>query len=174
MLAVPFLVVFITGLGVAVYSMLQGLAPAPGAGPLTRLLMKTAPSTAAFAVLFGAIGYLCTTHTSLTPWVVLLIATAGAAGSLTVSAPILVRLIARMRAEPSGALEIEGQFAVVLSPVSDSAPGEIQFERDGRQFHHPALNLVPGELQPGQEVVIDRIEAGVAYVEDWGSVERRL
>jgi hypothetical protein len=174
MLAIPFLVVFIAGLGVAVYSMLQGLTPAPDAGPLTRLLMKTAPSTAAFAVLFGAIGYLCTAHTSLNPWVVLLIAAGGAAASLTVSAPILVRLIARMRAEPPGALEVEGQIAVVLKPVSDSAPGEIQYERDGRHYHHPALNLVTGELLPGQDVVIDRIEAGVAYVEDWNSVERRL
>jgi hypothetical protein len=174
MLAVPFLVVFITGLGVAVYSMLQGLTPAPTAGPLTRLLMKTAPSTAAFAILFGAIGYLCTTHTSLNPWMVLLIAAGGAAASFAVSAPILARLIASMRAEPAGAPGVEGQLAVVRKLISDSTPGEIQFERDGRQFHYPALNLVAGELQPGQDVVIDRIEAGVAYVEDWEAVEGRL
>ena len=172
--AVPFLVVFITGLGVAVYSMLQGLTPSPTAGSLPRLLMKTAPSTAALAILFGAIGYLCTTHTSLGPWAVLLIATAGAAASLTITAPILARLIVRTRAGAAGVPEVEGQLAVVLNPVSDSAPGEIQFERDGHQFRHPALNLAAGELPAGQEVVIDRIDAGVAYVEDWGTVEKRL
>jgi hypothetical protein len=174
MLAVPFLLVFTAGLAAAVYSMLQGVTPAPAARTTTRLGMITAPSVAAFAVLFGAIGYLCTTRTLLSYPIVVLLAFVGGGSTIAVSAPLLARLARSDTAHPAGEIEIEGELATVVRTVSHSVPGEITFQREGRQLRQPALNLIAGELNPGREVVIDRIANGVAYVEDWASVEKRL
>lgn len=170
---VPYLIVFIAGLGVAVYSMLQGVTPAPGAHKLDRGLLKSAPSTAGFAVIFGAVGYLCSAHTSLNPWVVLLIAGIGGGLSLSVTAPMLVRMSARMRSHPSEP-EIGGQLAKVLKTISDDSPGEIEFELDGRPVRRRAVSIGGAALDPGQEVVIERIDQDLAYVEDWRTVEQRL
>jgi membrane protein implicated in regulation of membrane protease activity len=174
MLAAPFLLVFTAGLGVAVYSMLQGVTPSPTAKLLSRASLRSAPSIAGFAVIFGAVGYLCTAHTSINPWVVLLIATASGGLSISISVPLLVKLGARMRAEANIPPSLEGQLARVLTPVSERTKGEIEFERDGERLRYPALSAVGGLLKPGQEVVIERVTDGIAYVEDWNTVEQRL
>jgi hypothetical protein len=174
MLAAPFLLVFTAGLGVAVYSMLQGVTPSPGARLLSRASLRSAPSIAGFAVIFGAVGYLCTAHTSLSPWVVLLIAAVSGGLSVSISAPLLVKLSARMRAEAGIPPSLEGQLAKVLTPLSERTRGEIEFERDGERIRYPALSAVGGSLQPEQEVVIEHVTDGIAYVEDWNTVEQRL
>ena len=172
MLAVPFLLVFTAGLAAAVYTMLHGVTAAPAAGAVTRIGMITAPSVAAFAVVFGAVGYLCVTRTALSYPVIVLIALAGGAATIPLSAPLLAAL-ARNRSA-LGDIEIEGQLATVTEPVTDARPGEVRYERDGREFRHRAVNLVGGTLLKGREVVIDRIENDTAYVEDWERVEKRL
>lgn len=172
--AFPFLLVFMAGLGAAVYTMLLGVTPSPAARATTRLGMLTAPSVAAFAVVFGAVGYLCTTRTTLTPFVIFIIAFAAGAVTIPVSAPLLARLARSRKASPGEDLDIEGQLAKVVSPLSDVSPGDVAYNRDGREVTQRALNLVSGALTTGCEVVIDRIENGIAYVEDWESVEKRL
>jgi hypothetical protein len=37
-----------------------------------------------------------------------------------------------------------------------------------------AYSLEGAELSPGMDVVIERVEDGVAYIEAWSVVERRL
>lgn len=172
--AAPFLVVFIGGLAVGVYSMLHGVTAAPTAGVTTRAGMISAPSVAAFAIVFGAIGYLCSTHTSLSYAAVVIISLAGGGATVPVSAPLLARA-AKSRSLPHrDDVGLEGQPATVMEPISSSVAGEIAYVRDGKSFRHPALNLTDGTLSRGRDVVIDRIERGVAYVEDWELVERRL
>jgi membrane protein implicated in regulation of membrane protease activity len=172
--AFPFLLVFTAGLGAAVYTMLLGVTPAPAARATTKLGMLSAPSVAAFAIVFGAVGYLCTTRTELTPFVVFIIAFGAGTITIPLSAPLLARL-ARSRKGSSGEdLDIEGQLAKVVSPLSDDSPGDVAYCVDGREVTQRALNLVPGSLPIGREVVIDRIDDGIAYVEDWESVEKRL
>jgi hypothetical protein len=172
--AFPFLLVFIAGLGAAVYTMLQGVTPSPAARITTRLSMITAPSVAAFAFVFGAVGYLCSTRTSLPALTVFFLAFAAGAATIPLTAAVLARL-ARSRSESSSETpEIEGQLAKVVSPVSDLSVGDITYQRDGREFTQAALNLAGGTLPVGRDVVIDRIENGIAYVEDWESVEKRL
>lgn len=170
----PFLIVFVAGLGAAVYTMLQGVTAAPAARASTRLGMLTAPSVAAFAVVFGAVGYLCTTHTALTPVVTFLIAFGAGAATVPISAPLLARVARSRTTSPSDDLDIEGQIAKVIQPLSDVSPGDIGYQRNGREFTQRALNLASGTLAAGREVVIDKIENGIAYVEDWDSVEKRL
>lgn len=172
--AFPFLLVFMAGLGAAVYTMLLGVTPEPAARATTRLGMLTAPSVAAFAVLFGAVGYLCTTRTGLAPFVIFIIAFGAGAVTIPFSAPLLARL-ARIRKASSGDdLDIEGQLARVVTPLSDVTPGDVAYNREGCEVTQRALNLVSGALAPGRDVVIDKIENGIAYVEDWENVEKRL
>ena len=52
--------------------------------------------------------------------------------------------------------------------------GEIAYENLGLQLRIPARALSAKALSVGAEVVIDRIENGVAFVEEWSVVERRL
>lgn len=174
MLAIPFLIVFTAGLLAAVYTMLQGVTPAPSAGKTTRIGMITAPSVAVFAIVFGAVGYLCTTRTSLSYPIVLVIALAAAAGTIPASAPVLARLARSRSAAALPDSEIEGQLAKVVRPITASTPGEIAYSRDGKDFRYSALGLSGATLEPGCDVVIDRLENNIAYVEDWEVVEKRL
>lgn len=170
----PFLVVFTAGLAIAVYTMLHGVTAAPTARAVTRIGRISAPSVAIFATAFGAIGYLCISHTAFSYPLVALFALLGGAATIPLSAPLLAR-VARNREEISGAgSTIEGQLANVISPVSNEIPGEIHYELDGRDIRRPALNLLSGTLAVGSDVVIDRLDGEVAYVEDWNSVEKRL
>lgn len=169
----PFLLVFTGGLAIAVYTMLHGVTAAPTARAVTRIGKISAPSVAAFAVVSGAIGYLCISHSTLSYPFVALLSLLGGAATIPLSAPLLAR-VARKRNDPSTEATIEGHLARVISPVSESEAGEIEYQKDGRDVRRRALNLLPGMLAVGSDVVIDRIDAGIAYVEDWDSVEKRL
>lgn len=170
----PFLLVFTGGLAIAVYTMLHGVTAAPTARALTRIGKISAPSVAAFAVVFGAIGYLCISHSTLSYPFVALLSLLGGAATIPLSAPLLARVARKRNDSSSTEATIEGHLARVISPVSESAAGEIEYQQDGRDVRRRALNLLTGTLAAGCDVVIDRIDAGIAYVEDWDSVEKRL
>jgi hypothetical protein len=70
--------------------------------------------------------------------------------------------------------EIQGQLAVVTRDIAASAAGEIAYENHGKEVRVPARGLGTRLLAAGADVVIDRIENGVAFVEEWAVVERRL
>src|SRR5690606_13707740 len=60
---------------------------------------------------------------------------------------------------------LQGIPALVTRAVSSGGAGEIAYEVDGRAIVTPALDFQGGEHEVGAEVVIDRIEDGVAFVE---------
>jgi len=70
--------------------------------------------------------------------------------------------------------EIQGQLAVVTRDIAASASGEISYENHGKVIRVPARGLGTKPLIAGSDVVIDRIENGVAFVEEWAVVEQRL
>jgi hypothetical protein len=70
--------------------------------------------------------------------------------------------------------EIQGQPAVVTQEISLAGAGEISYEQDGAMIRVAARGLDTRTLPAGSEVVIDRIEDGVAFVEEWAVVEQRL
>jgi hypothetical protein len=70
--------------------------------------------------------------------------------------------------------EIQGELAVVTREISASTPGEIAYQHLGRDLKALARALNEKPLPVGAEVVIDRIEDGVAFVEEWAAVEQRL
>jgi hypothetical protein len=76
----------------------------------------------------------------------------------------------------------QGHVARVIQMIGASpsvVAGRIAFEFDGRR-HELQASWVPEGLippnsgQPGDEVVIERVEGEVAFVEPWTSVEKRL
>jgi dihydroxyacid dehydratase/phosphogluconate dehydratase len=70
--------------------------------------------------------------------------------------------------------EIQGQLAVVTSDIEEHAPGEISYEHLGATIRVAARALGGAPIPIGVDVVIDRIENGVALVEEWAVVEQRL
>lgn len=84
-------------------------------------------------------------------------------------------------AVPSAAREVEderfilqGHFAHVLRAIRASEPGEIEFEHEGKLQNIAARGLDGQEIAEGSDVVIERVEDGVAYVELWSTIARQL
>jgi hypothetical protein len=91
----------------------------------------------------------------------------------------MITLLARWALRNAGPLsaqqdEIQGQLAVVSQDIAAGAAGEIAYELLGQQLKIPARALSERPMSIGAEVVIDRIENGVAFVEEWSIVEQRL
>jgi hypothetical protein len=175
-LSVIFIAAFIGGLVLAVLAMLHGVehlrrdrsrAPSP---------FFNLPAIAAFAVGFGAVGYPLASRTALPVWGILVIAIAS--GGLAISG--MITLLAQWALRGAGntsdadAHEIQGQPAIVTRDISASSTGEIAYEYHGRRINVAARSLGAKPVATGAEVVIDRIEDGVAFVEEWAIVEQRL
>ena len=133
------------------------------------------PSYAAFGFGFGVVGYPLATRTSLPVWAILLIALI--AGAVTVSGMVILLARWALR-DAAGATahddEIQGQLAVVTRDIQSNSSGEITYESFGRKVRIPAVAIGDKRLPVGSEVVIDRIENGVALVEEWAVVEQRI
>jgi hypothetical protein len=63
---------------------------------------------------------------------------------------------------------------VVTQKIALAGVGEISYEQLGKQLRIAARALSGKALSVGAEVVIDRIENGIAFVEEWAVVEQRL
>ncbi len=173
-----FLVAFIGGLVLAVFAMLHGVehtrrkrnrshAPSP---------FFNLPAVAAFAVGFGAIGYPLASRTILPAWGIILIAIGGGGLAITGMITLLARWALRGLSVPhaSDEDEIQGQLAVVTRDITPTGDGEISYEHRGRREVIPARSLGTKAVPSGSDVVIDRIENGVAFIEEWAVVELRL
>ena len=186
----PFLILFFAGLGLGVYAMLQGVEKPPAekvvqtrVGLLPAVLLPYVssarlfyPSLAAFMAAFGAAGYLLVRYTSLPLWAAIAIATV--LGGLAIWGAL--SLVAQW-AVPSARREVvderyvlQGQFAHVSRAIAEHEKGEIRFEFDGTAYAMEAVSLDGQPASLGAEVVIERVEDGVAYVEAWATVERRI
>ena len=175
-LPVVFLAAFTGGLLLAVFAMLNGVQRARRERGRAPSAFFNLPAVAAFAIGFGAVGYPLASRTQLPAWGILLIAIG--AGALAISG--MITLLAQWAfrgisaASPIEEEEIQGQLAVVTQDISVSVPGEISYEYHGRELRSPARSIGAKALPIGADVVIDRIEAGVAFVEEWAIVEQRL
>ena len=182
-----FLGFFLAGLVLGVGAMLFGVErkakvapPLPGAEPPTVGARLTVPNVAAFATLFGAIGYLLHRYTTLGTGATLVIAAViGVAG--VVGAILLVArwaLPGVVSEVPDERYLLQGTPARVTRVIGSSigAPSayEISYDEKGRTHVLPARSLDGAPLPEGADVVIERVEEGYAYVEAWSVVERRL
>lgn len=172
-----FIVSLIVGLVLAVRIMMFGVEragarPASGEGIRVRV---AAPAIAAFGVTFGVLGYAF----ARLGWsvgaavgaalVCGAIAAAVAAWIVTRSARVMPQFDA---VDPRYVLQ--GQLAHVVRPISAAEEGEIEFEVDSARRVVRARSVGDESVGVGADVVIDRIEDDIAYVEPWHRVEQRL
>lgn len=180
-MTILFLVAFIAGLLLAVRAMLYGVergkhpfgTPAPSPAPVRMW----EPAASGFAVLFGVTGYLLSRPGRLDPINGTLIALA--AGFLAAAVSLrMVHKAARFVPDhdpDDPRYVLQGHVARVTGAIDGSRAGEIAYEVEGRHVVVPAVGLDGATAQTGEEVVIERIdESGVAHVEPWHEVEKRI
>ncbi len=168
-----FLAIFVTGLAAAVYAMLHGIERRSKRERRPSAIFN-APIVAAFAIVFGAVGYLLVTRTTLSAPAIFLIAGVSAAG-ITIGAIFGLSYWALPYAgSPTEDDSTQGTIAVVTREISPSSRGEISFQSGGVRHVIAAESLLGTEIALHSEVVIDTIDDGVAQVESWSSVEQRL
>ncbi|MFL5594437.1 MAG: hypothetical protein ACJ785_07490 [Gemmatimonadaceae bacterium] len=181
-----YLAAFLIGLLLGVYSMIRGVERI-GSGhsleldklgrPLgTARLALAAPTVGAFATVFGITGYLLWRYSRLPVSVQLAVAAAGALVG-TIVATRAVAHWATQAAEHDAVDErylLQGHPAQVVAAIAPTSAGEIAYVVGEKRYAAAAQSLDGTPVAVGTDVVIDRVENGVAYVEPWVQVEQRL
>jgi membrane protein implicated in regulation of membrane protease activity len=164
---------FIAGLLIAVAIMLFGIERRPQSGAAGSM-RGWIPLAAAFAVGFGVAGYSFSRALSATGALVASLATGGV---VTVLVRWLVAKSASMSVEHDIDDEryvLQGHVARVVSPIAAGREGRISFDYGSERRTLRARGLDDVAVEEGTEVVIERIEGDLAYVEPWLQVEQRL
>jgi len=181
-----YLAAFLIGLLLGVYAMIRGVERI-GSGHSPELdalgrpigaarMALTAPTVGAFATVFGIVGYLFSRYATFGLPQQLSI-TVGIALACTVLATRAIAHWATQAAEQDVVDErylLQGHPAQVVSPISAELAREIAYVVGGKRYAVPAQSLDGTSVAVGTDVVIDRVENGVAYVEPWAQVEQRL
>ncbi len=169
-----FALFLLAGLIVGVVAMLGGIDRKQRHGAWVKYL--NLPTAGAAAALFGIVGYPLAKYSSLGT-----AATLAIAGASALAAAVGVVALIAGWAVPSAALHaddprfaLQGHPARVSQSISSGHAGEIFFEHDGARQSVPAVALEGAAIVAGTEVVIERIEDGIAYVELWSNIEREL
>jgi hypothetical protein len=173
--AYTFAALFLLGLVLGVRAMLQGVER-PGKSSGSPRFAINGPMVAGFAAVCGATGYLLTRYTRLSTPIDLVIALpAGVLGALGALSLVAAWAIPAAQAEVvDERFTLQGAFARVVAAAEGGATGTIRYEVDGVAQTSPASPLDNSRLEVGADVVIERIENGVAFVEPWARVEARL
>src|SRR5262249_51799398 len=102
-------------------------------------------------------------------------ATLGAGGAI-----IAARLVKRWwRVVPEHDVDderyvLQGHLARVTKSIGPDVEGEVELQLGTDRRVLRARNAVSGSIAANTDVVIERVEADVAYVESWADVEKRL
>jgi hypothetical protein len=134
------------------------------------------PVLAAFNLSFGLLGYALSRLTQFGAVAQLAIA-GGAGGGLALFAATVVAkwaLPAARRDVPDERYLLQGHFARVMEEVKADSPGLVAVEINGINHTAPALSLQGDVIAVGADVVIERVEGQMAFVEPWATVERRI
>lgn len=174
---VLYLAAFIGGLLLAVRIMIAGVERPRDSSPRgERSFRLSPPVLVAFSIVFGAVGYVLTQNQSRTIATRALIAVV-LGGAASVLAAQLVRRWWKVVPEHDVDDEryvLQGQVARVTKPIHGDVEGEVTFEFGNEHRSVRARDLDGGSIMADAEVVIERIENDVAYVESWQEVEKRL
>ena len=195
-----YLVCFLVGLGLSVVSFVSGLdrinafdhifghahhgagahhhvhtGPRHGAkaasepGAVTTVSPFNAAAMTAFLAWFGGAGLAL--H-QLTAWAELGIATAAAAAGLAGGSSVnrfLGALIAREK--PLQSTTLIGVIASVTSPIREGGTGEIVFVLNRTRKVSAARSDSGVAIDKGDEVVVVRMDKGIAYVSTWEELQ---
>jgi hypothetical protein len=69
---------------------------------------------------------------------------------------------------------LTGHIARVTAAISAAAAGAVAYTLEGHRHDVAAMSIDGSSIQAGVDVVIDRIENGLAFVERWEVVEGRI
>lgn len=171
-----YLLSLLAGVIFGVVSMLAGIERQRRRRARTPLLNY--PTVGAFLTALGLTGYLFTRYGSLATVAVgiiaIVVALAAGGGMLALVAgwavPSAARDVEDERFRLQGAF---GRATRAIGPAADDV-GEISFIDDGRPMVVPARSLDGQRIEAGADIVIERIEDGVAYVDTWSRIEREL
>ncbi len=184
------LIVLMTGLVSGVFAMLYGTersVRSPIAKKPHERTSEHNPTTepspwfnlatvAAFSVSFGLTAYIVARNTTWsTIWQLLLAIIAGLLAMALQSLLIARWALPGARAEHlDERYVLQGTLARITATVPPHGQGLMRYALDGQEFELLAEDIGGAELALGVDVVIDRVEHGVAYVESWAHVEARL
>lgn len=185
-----FLTVLLLGLVIGVRAMLLGTEHLPSGVKLpapherkSEHVTDAEPSAvfnwasaAAFAFVFGLVGYLLTRFSGWSAPVRIVAAALAGGAAITVQSLLIARwAIPAARAEQTDERYLlQGTIGRISREVPASGAGELQYTLDNVTYTLPAREVAGTMLPPDVDVVIDRVEGGVAYVESWAQVEQRL
>ncbi len=166
------------GLLIAVYAMLHGTVRSgnePGAMRFPMAGFNT-PVIGAALIAFGAVGYLTTKYSQFDTIAIIIGALAAAAAGWIAMTVLMAKWALRGSLnDPHEEIEeLQGTVATVTRAISSTEPGEISYSFRGSPARIAARSIGRDSVPLGTEVVIDRIDNGVADVELWSIVEQRL
>jgi membrane protein implicated in regulation of membrane protease activity len=127
------------------------------------------PSTlSAFLMWFGGAGYLLTRYSPLAAISITLLATGtGIVGAGIVFAVIMRYFMPRLTVLAREDFQLEGIVARVSSTIRAGGTGEIVYTLGGTRHVDGARSVTSEALERGTQVIILRIEKGIAYVDRW-------
>ena len=179
-----FLAAFLAGLVLGVHVMMHGVERVSSTLPVRPSPDGRYPASAArlvlagFLTVFGFLGYLAHRNREGVWPAGLAAAFVGGLvgawiGNIIVKRWAIPSAIADM---PDESVVLMGQLGRVTSPIGDAAgtPGRITYDVDGVMHTAGARALDGTPIAAGTDVVIERIEDGVAWVEPWSQVEQRI
>jgi membrane protein implicated in regulation of membrane protease activity len=176
-MTIVFLASFVAGLLLGVRVMMYGVERPREAGASgERSFRLSPPIIVAFAVVFGLAGYILSRRPTASPVTTTLVAAVlGAAASI--AAARLVSAWGKVTPEHDVDDEryvLQGHLARVVKPIEGANEGEVAFEVGDQRRVVRARSVDDVTMSAGTEVVIERIEDDVAFVEPWLEVEKRL
>ena len=168
------------GLLISVYAMLQGtVRPGEDQGTLKapHAAFNT-PVVGAALLVFGGVGYPVATYAHFDTIPTALIALVAAIGGWIGMTVLMAKWALKGPIDdPHEELEeLQGTIGTVIKPILPGELGEITYVFRGERLQVPARGVedVTDAVDLGTEVVIEKIEDGVASVELWSVVEQRL
>jgi hypothetical protein len=173
MLRVVFLIAIPAGLLLGVRAMIVGIARTQ---ERLRASIFNLPTVGGWLTAFGITGYLLDRYSSLGSGAKLSIAAAVGLGVASgVYALIAGWAVPSARREvPDDRYLLQGHFGVVTQPIESGRDGAIRYEDEGREHVVAARMLDGSPVAAGTEIVIERVEDGVAFIELWSVIEKQL
>jgi hypothetical protein len=172
-----YLASFVGGLLLAVRIMIYGVERPREDHPAGERSFRLSPAViVAFTVLFGLVGYALARETTVGTLATAAIAlVAGLIAAVTAA-----RLVSKWwTITPEHDVDderyvLQGHLARVTKTVGADVEGEVSFDIGAERRVVRARGIDPALIGPGTDVVIERIDGDIAYVEAWADVEKRL
>ncbi len=132
------------------------------------------PALAAAMTAWGAVAYAFARAEVWAGWGILAASLAAALAWVGMSALLAKWALKAPLHDPHEMAELlQGHIATVTSEIND-ADGAITYQLHGRTHVVRARSVDGSSIPAGTDVVIERIDGDVAYVEPWSFVEKRL